>query len=419
MTLSDGTFLSGSNYEITRGIEVQNGIITVAGYTSCTDFPTVDAFQSFNGVYDVFVSKINPAGNGSNHLVASTYLGGTEYDQGETLALDASGDAYVTGNTYSADFPTTTGAYDETYGGNSPNHDVFVAKVGFDGTTGFITVNSTSSASTPGSAGSLTWSHTIVSGNNRILTVSLGLVGGQSTGVTYGGTAMTLVGRHTGALSHTTEIWQLLAPPVGTANIIATFDASREANGGGVAFNGVHQTMPTGTFQGADGESSTASVTVSSAAGEMVVDVLYIDASITATPGAGQTQRWNLDNGRVGAGSTEAGAASVDMTWSVGDEWNISAVSLKPAPATDPSVTFTQSPALCGDLTIKAGETITVTNYVSIVTGSMPASPAITATLSYGATNIITLANPSYSGGLLTWTGTLGLRCNRTCRTGY
>ena len=128
-----GTFLSGSNYEITRGIEVQNGIITVAGYTSSTDFPTVDAFQSFNGVYDVFVSKINPAGNGSNDLVASTYLGGTDYDQGEALALDASGNAYVTGNTYSADFPTTTGAYDETYGGNSPNHDVFVAKVGFDG----------------------------------------------------------------------------------------------------------------------------------------------------------------------------------------------------------------------------------------------------------------------------------------------
>ncbi|MFN8243855.1 MAG: Ig-like domain-containing protein [Ferruginibacter sp.] len=73
------------------------------------------------------------------------------------------------------------------------------------------------------------------------------------------------------------------------------------------------------------------------------------------------------------------------------------------------SATFTQTPPLCGDLKIKA-QTITVLTYVSITSGTMPANPAITATLQYGATNVITLTNPVYNSGtqMLTWTGTLG-----------
>ena len=69
--------------------------------------------------------------------------------------------------------------------------------------------------------------------------------------------------------------------------------------------------------------------------------------------------------------------------------------------------TFTMAPVLCSDLTIKAG-TISVTNYITISSGTMPANPAITAQLRYGATNIITLTNPIYNSGLLTWTATLG-----------
>lgn len=74
------------------------------------------------------------------------------------------------------------------------------------------------------------------------------------------------------------------------------------------------------------------------------------------------------------------------------------------------STTFTQSPALCSNLTIKAGQTITVRPYVTITSGSMPTNPSITATLRYGSTNIGTLTNPTYnaSAGTLTWTTTLG-----------
>jgi uncharacterized repeat protein (TIGR01451 family) len=76
-----------------------------------------------------------------------------------------------------------------------------------------------------------------------------------------------------------------------------------------------------------------------------------------------------------------------------------------------PSIaTFTQGTPLCSALTIKSGQTITVTNYVSIVSGTMPSTPSITALLRYGSTNIISLSSPSYSSGAstLTWTGTLG-----------
>lgn len=70
------------------------------------------------------------------------------------------------------------------------------------------------------------------------------------------------------------------------------------------------------------------------------------------------------------------------------------------------SATFTMNPVLCSDLVIKSG-TISVTNYVTISSGTMPANPNITAQLRYGATTIITLTNPIYNNGLLTWTGTL------------
>ncbi len=73
------------------------------------------------------------------------------------------------------------------------------------------------------------------------------------------------------------------------------------------------------------------------------------------------------------------------------------------------NITFTQVPALCANLVIKA-QNISVLTYVSITSGTMPANPNITAQLKYGATNIITLTNPIYNSStqLLTWTAVLG-----------
>jgi hypothetical protein len=125
------TYLGGSNADYGLGIAVDSaGNAYVTGYTTSTDFPiTPGAFQTVcNGgsgcsqYGDAFVAKINAAGSA---LVYSTYLGGNSYDTSSRVAVDSSGNAYVTGQTSSTDFPTTPGAFQTIFGGRS---DAFVTK---------------------------------------------------------------------------------------------------------------------------------------------------------------------------------------------------------------------------------------------------------------------------------------------------
>jgi hypothetical protein len=119
------------------GIAVDgSGDAFVAGTTNATNFPTTTGViqPSWGGGagtpdgYDAFVTKLNSTG--SNALY-STYLGGSGEDQANAIALDSSGNAYVTGYTTSTNFPTTTGAYKTTSGGGQ---DAFVAKLNSGGT---------------------------------------------------------------------------------------------------------------------------------------------------------------------------------------------------------------------------------------------------------------------------------------------
>jgi hypothetical protein len=75
----------------------------VTGSTSSTDFPTTaGAFDTTeNGAFDVFVTKLNPTGSA---LVYSTFLGGSGFDSAGGLAVDAAGNAYVSGGAGSVDF---------------------------------------------------------------------------------------------------------------------------------------------------------------------------------------------------------------------------------------------------------------------------------------------------------------------------
>jgi hypothetical protein len=99
-----------------QGIAVdQSGNVYVTGMTYSTDFPLQGALQSQNlttiksaHAPTAFVTEINPTGSA---LVYSTYLGGSSWDEASSIAVDSSGSAYVTGATYSADFPVTPGAY--------------------------------------------------------------------------------------------------------------------------------------------------------------------------------------------------------------------------------------------------------------------------------------------------------------------
>jgi len=128
------TYLGGSGSDLALGGTIDsNGNIYVAGVTSSYDFPTTSgAFdRGFNGGNtDFFISKISPSGD----LVYSTYIGGSanDYDAsaGEPyvfgMTIDSSGNVYMTGQTFSSDFPTTTGALSRTLKGNS---DAFVLKL--------------------------------------------------------------------------------------------------------------------------------------------------------------------------------------------------------------------------------------------------------------------------------------------------
>src|SRR4029077_2314460 len=98
------TYLGGSASDSGTGIAVDPaGNAYVVGVTFSTNFPTVNPFQAAKGAQqDAFVAKINPAGSA---WVYVTYLGGNSVDEGYGLAVDATGNAYVTGYTASTDFP--------------------------------------------------------------------------------------------------------------------------------------------------------------------------------------------------------------------------------------------------------------------------------------------------------------------------
>jgi len=120
--------LGGGSIDVGRGIAVDsNGNAYVTGETFSTNFPTWNASQTSNGaVWDAFVTKLNPAGSA---LLYSTYLGGNADDMGRGIAVDTLGNAYVTGDTRSTDFPTTPGAFQTAGGG----YDAFVTKLSATG----------------------------------------------------------------------------------------------------------------------------------------------------------------------------------------------------------------------------------------------------------------------------------------------
>ena len=137
--LTYSTYLGGSGADVASGIAVDgSGNSYVVGYTESTDFPTHNAMQTtLAGVSNGFVSKLNSTGKG---LVYSTYLGGSN-DFATAVAVDSSGNAYVTGATQNANFPTTTGAF-QTSCGTSANcngglTDAFVTVFKPDG-SGFV-----------------------------------------------------------------------------------------------------------------------------------------------------------------------------------------------------------------------------------------------------------------------------------------
>jgi hypothetical protein len=126
------TYLGGSSYDEGHGIAIDSlGNAYITGFSYSANFPIITgAFQSvLHGYNDAFVSKLNPTGSA---LIYSTYLGGSSYDEANGIAVDTSGNAYVTGFTYSANFPASQHTFQTTWSGG---FDAFVSKLNASGST--------------------------------------------------------------------------------------------------------------------------------------------------------------------------------------------------------------------------------------------------------------------------------------------
>jgi hypothetical protein len=118
-TYLGGSISQGSGQGASGIVLDSSGDAYVTGNTGAADFPTTPgAFQTTchactNGGGNAFVTEFNPTGSA---LVYSTYLGGSTFDQATAIVLDTAGDAYLSGETSSTDFPTTPGAFDTCSG---------------------------------------------------------------------------------------------------------------------------------------------------------------------------------------------------------------------------------------------------------------------------------------------------------------
>lgn len=252
---------------------------------------------------------------------------------------------------------------------------------------------------TSGAGTALTWSHT-TAGTNRavVVAVSFGAITGSDASstlsATFGGVAMTQL-----ALVHSNNqtagfevLFGLVNPPTGASTVAVSVAGSGGLEyslvGGSTSLTGVDQTTPFGTAVTAFGSSGIPSVTVTSASGGMVVDVVGNGSAVSSS---GQTDRWlnNFDTGSAAgnaASSTAAGASSVTMSYTVSsDWWGIAAVPVNPATAT---ITGTGALTL-GAVVAHGSNTNIVTGGGNATLGAVKA--AATGTVKIAGTGALTL----------------------------
>ena len=123
--LKYSTFLGGNDNDQGFAVAIdKQGNTYVTGVIYSTNFPVIgSAYDStYNNSGDAFLVKINAAGT----VAFITFLGGSSYDKGASLALDSSGNIYVAGFTSSTNYPTTSGAFQST---NRGSYDMFITAI--------------------------------------------------------------------------------------------------------------------------------------------------------------------------------------------------------------------------------------------------------------------------------------------------
>ena len=224
--------------------------------------------------------------------------------------------------------------------------------------SGVPAVDSVSSGTTGGI--SLSLSHT-TSGSERLMLVGVSINNDNLetvASVSYAGMPLGLVGsvnhQGSGGDDSRVEIWKLVDPPVGTQELLITFNADllRYAVIGAITLTGVELVDPLGPFASSYADSASAGVTVPSAPGELVLAVFSCETctSMSFTPPA--VGRWGLVAGggnTIGAGVTVDGdGAQVTLSASLGssDHWAMGGVSIRPAPDSGATPTPSISPTL-------------------------------------------------------------------------
>jgi len=186
----------------------------------------------------------------------------------------------------------------------------------------------------------VSWPHTVSSaGSGRILIVGMAYNEMTSKGVetaTYGGRSLSLAGLEMKPSNASSEMWYLLDPPTGTHTIVVTMKDKVKLRGGAISFFNVDQSTP--KFYSINRNSSTPSLTIPDVREEeVIVDHLTVENTPSASPGPGQTLRWD------GAYSSDVrtvcstkdgppGGGTVTVAWTLGDhkKWALCAVVLKP-----------------------------------------------------------------------------------------
>jgi len=254
------TYLGGSDQDEAFSIAVDpSGNAYVTGVTSSADFPTSDSpHQETNGGgEDVVVTKLNPTGSA---IVFSTYLGGSASDRGRGVAVNATGNAYVTGSTESANFPVSA-AFQGIFGGVT---DAFASKLNANGTLFYSTYLGGESEDRGFAVAVDATGNAYVTGKGTTITTTPGVVG---PAVSSGGSAFVNKFDPSGARIYSTYIGN------GGADASSAF---------GIAVDGAGNVYVTGTTASHEFPTTAGAFDTSCGAGPSDTFVTKLNATATA-----------------------------------------------------------------------------------------------------------------------------------------
>ncbi|MGD8523970.1 MAG: DUF2341 domain-containing protein, partial [Desulfobacterales bacterium] len=223
-----------------------------------------------------------------------------------------------------------------------------------------IAFDAVSSAQTADAgAGSLSWSHTVGTGSDRLLVVGVSIrnnAGQTVSSVTYNSTALTYLNSRSNGTDARVEMWYLkeanFPGTPGDYDVVVTLSASARCVAAATSFFNVDQTTAFGTFASATGSGTAPSVTVTNASGDVVLAVLAKNYPEAVSKGVDnhQVERWNRGtadatpaNNIIGAGALATGSGpTVDVNWDWNaslQQWVVGGVAVKPTTVAPPQIT--------------------------------------------------------------------------------